>query len=281
MAGERAGHREAKQGEGRTAILGAGAHGSAHLIVRSGVFLPECCELRRGVLPADHHQGFAASPITQKTGLLAALPFVFGAVEMVLLGHHSDRTDGAKRPRRRSTFDGHSGDRIGRSRFQSRHSNGVALYFSVRRLCGTPNVSAATGKFLYGEHRPLPASLQLTPLGNLSGFAGPYAMGYLKDLTGSFPPRAFYCSRVARWWAPSLLSCCGSMLGASKCRVKSRWRTRQSDAVCCSAPNFCPAPERESLADSAMSIWNQRASVPVHRRAEGIYLPRIPGVMVG
>ena len=26
----------------------------------------------------------------------------------------------------------------------------------------------------------------MNSLGNLSGFAGPYAMGYLKDLTGSF-----------------------------------------------------------------------------------------------
>jgi nitrate/nitrite transporter NarK len=44
---------------------------------------------------------------------------------------------------------------------------------------------------------PLPASFltgasaaagiaAINSLGNLSGFAGPYAMGYLKDLTGSF-----------------------------------------------------------------------------------------------
>src|SRR4029078_4394907 len=44
---------------------------------------------------------------------------------------------------------------------------------------------------------PLPASLltgasaaagiaAINSLGNLSGFAGPYAMGYLKDLTGNF-----------------------------------------------------------------------------------------------
>jgi MFS transporter, ACS family, tartrate transporter len=33
-------------------------------------------------------------------------------------------------------------------------------------------------------------------------------------------------ARVARWWAPSLSCCCGLMRGASKCRVKSRWRTK-------------------------------------------------------
>ncbi|HWX62459.1 hypothetical protein [Bradyrhizobium sp.] len=35
-------------------------------------------------------KGFGVSDT--QTGLLAALPFVFGAVGMVLLGRHSDRT---------------------------------------------------------------------------------------------------------------------------------------------------------------------------------------------
>ena len=58
LAGRRAGDREEKQGEGRTPFVVAGAYGSPHFAVRSGVFLPECRKLRRGLLPADHHQGF-------------------------------------------------------------------------------------------------------------------------------------------------------------------------------------------------------------------------------
>ena len=129
--------------------LGTGAHGSAHFIVRSGVFLPECCELRRGVLPADHHQGFWRHRYPDRIARGAALCFRgrgHGAARSSFRSNH-----GTKRSRRRSTFDGHGGDRIGRSRFQPRHRHGVALFCTDRRLCGTPDVLAATGKFSDGS----------------------------------------------------------------------------------------------------------------------------------
>jgi len=55
---------------------------------------------------------------------------------------------------------------------------------------------------------PLPASLltgasaaagiaAINSLGNLSGFAGPYAMGYLKDLTGDFAAGLLFLSGCA------------------------------------------------------------------------------------
>jgi MFS transporter, ACS family, tartrate transporter len=55
---------------------------------------------------------------------------------------------------------------------------------------------------------PLPASLltgasaaagiaAINSLGNLSGFAGPYAMGYLKDLTGDFTAGLLFLSGCA------------------------------------------------------------------------------------
>lgn len=128
-------------------------------------------------------KGFGVSDT--QTGLLAALPFVFGGIGMVLLGRHSDRTMERK---------GHvavallmAGIGIGLSGLVSNPVLIMAL------LCFAQiGVSAVPPMFW-----PLPASFltgasaaagiaAINSLGNLSGFAGPYAMGYLKDLTGNF-----------------------------------------------------------------------------------------------
>lgn len=128
-------------------------------------------------------KGFGVSDT--QTGLLAALPFVFGGIGMVLLGRHSDRTMERK---------GHvavallmAGIGIGISGLVSNPVLIMAL------LCFAQiGVSAVPPMFW-----PLPASFltgasaaagiaAINSLGNLSGFAGPYAMGYLKDMTGSF-----------------------------------------------------------------------------------------------
>jgi MFS transporter, ACS family, tartrate transporter len=87
-----------------------------------------------------------------QTGLLAALPFIFGAIGMVLLGRHSDRTMERK---------GHVA---------------VALLMAA---IGMP------ASFLTGASAAAGIAA-INSLGNLSGFAGPFAMGYLKDLTGNF-----------------------------------------------------------------------------------------------
>jgi ACS family tartrate transporter-like MFS transporter len=120
-----------------------------------------------------------------QTGLLAALPFVFGAVGMVLLGRHSDRTMERK---------GH----VAAALLMATVGIGLAGLVSnpvivMALLCFAQiGVSAVPPMFW-----PLPTSFltgasaaagiaAINSLGNLSGFAGPYAMGYLKDLTGSF-----------------------------------------------------------------------------------------------
>ena len=81
-----------------------------------------------------------------QTGLLAALPFVFGGIGMVLFGRHSDRAMERK---------GHvavallmSGDRdrpVGAG-FQSRHRHGAAVLRADRRLLGAADVLAAAGE---------------------------------------------------------------------------------------------------------------------------------------
>ena len=120
-----------------------------------------------------------------QTGLLAALPFVFGAVGMVLLGRHSDRTMERKAHVAAALLMATFG--IGLAGLVSNPVIVMAL------LCFAQiGVSAVPPMFW-----PLPASFltgasaaagiaAINSLGNLSGFAGPYAMGYLKDLTGTF-----------------------------------------------------------------------------------------------
>src|SRR5471032_2687343 len=120
-----------------------------------------------------------------QTGLLAALPFVFGAIGMVLLGRHSDRTMERK---------GH----VAAALLMATVGIGLAGLVSnpvivMALLCFAQiGVSSMPPMFW-----PLPASFltgasaaagiaAINSLGNLSGFAGPYMMGYLKDLTGNF-----------------------------------------------------------------------------------------------
>src|SRR6201994_4921674 len=120
-----------------------------------------------------------------QTGLLAALPFIFGGIGMVLLGQHSDRTMERKGHVAVALLMAAVG--IGMSGLVSSPVLILAL------LCFAQlGVSALPPLFW-----PLPASFltgasaaagiaAINSLGNLSGFAGPYAMGYLKDLTGTF-----------------------------------------------------------------------------------------------
>src|SRR6478672_2496844 len=128
-------------------------------------------------------KGFGVSDT--QTGLLAALPFIFGGIGMVLLGRHSDRTMERK---------GH----VAVALLMAAIGIGVSGLVSnpvivMVLLCFAQiGVSAVPPMFW-----PLPASFltgasaaagiaAINSLGNLSGFAGPFAMGYLKDMTGAF-----------------------------------------------------------------------------------------------
>jgi D-galactonate transporter len=120
-----------------------------------------------------------------ETGLLAALPFVFGAIGMVLFSRHSD----------------HAMERKGHvAAAMLMAAAGLAL----TGLTSTPwivmvlfciaqiGISAMPPMFW-----PMPASFltgasaaagiaAINSIGNLSGFFGPFVMGYLRDATGTF-----------------------------------------------------------------------------------------------
>lgn len=128
--------------------------------------------------------GFSNFTVT----LLAVLPYAAGAIAMLFIGWHSD----SSRERRWHTavplFVGAAC--LGGALF---FSEKLALAFALMIVVG-----ACTTAFL-PSFWPLPteflaesaaaASIGLiNALGNLGGFLGPYAMGYLRSRTGSFAP---------------------------------------------------------------------------------------------
>jgi MFS transporter, ACS family, tartrate transporter len=120
-----------------------------------------------------------------QTGFLTALPFVFGAFGMVLFGLHSDRTMERKR-------------HVAVAFLMSTVGFGLAALvqspaLTIALFCVAQIGNSAASPMFW----PLPASFlsgasaaagiaAINSLGNLSGFAAPYAIGYLKDLTGNF-----------------------------------------------------------------------------------------------
>ena len=120
-----------------------------------------------------------------QTGLLSALPFVFGAVGMVLLGRNSDRTLKRKE---------HVCFAMVLAAVGVAGAGLVSTPFMVLGLLCLGQIGvSATPPLLW----PIPSAFltgssaaagiaAINSIGNLSGFAGPYMMGYLRDLTGDF-----------------------------------------------------------------------------------------------
>jgi len=128
-------------------------------------------------------KGFGVSDT--QTGLLAALPFIFGGIGMVLLGRHSDRTMERK---------GHVAVALLMAAIGIGLSGLVSNPILIMALLCFAQIGVSSVPPMFW---PLPASMltgasaaagiaAINSLGNLSGFAGPFAMGYLKDLTGNF-----------------------------------------------------------------------------------------------
>ncbi len=128
-------------------------------------------------------KGFGASNI--ETGLLAALPFVFGAVGMILLGRSSDRT----LKRREHVLAAMVLACVGLVGAGLSTSPVMVLGMLCLSQIGVsampPLFWPIPGAFLTGASAAAGIAT-INSIGNLSGFVGPYFMGYLKDATGTF-----------------------------------------------------------------------------------------------
>jgi ACS family tartrate transporter-like MFS transporter len=120
--------------------------------------------------------------------LLAALPYVAGVAAMLLNGWHSDRS----RERRWHTaiplFVGAAC--LGFAIF---FSNSLGVAFALMIVVGActtaflPSFWPLPSEFLVKSAAAAAMGL-INALGNLGGFLGPYAMGFLRSQTGSFRP---------------------------------------------------------------------------------------------
>lgn len=128
-----------------------------------------------------------SSMSNQFVGVLVMAPYIVGLVSMVLVGRHSDKTN----ERRFHTMGCMIVGAIGLS---------SSVYFSgVNVLTAMLFYMVAVGG-VYGAFGPfwsIPSSFltgagaagaiaMINSIGNLGGFLGPYSMGYIKDLTGSY-----------------------------------------------------------------------------------------------
>ena len=128
-------------------------------------------------------KGFGASNL--ETGFLAALPFVFGAVGMILLGRNSDRTLKRREHVCFAMVLAAAGLIAAGLSSTPVMILGMLCLSQIGVSAMPPLFWPIPGSFLTGASAAAGIAT-INSIGNLSGFFGPYVMGYLKDATGSF-----------------------------------------------------------------------------------------------
>lgn len=120
-----------------------------------------------------------------QTGLLAALPFVFGGIGMVVLGHHSDRTLERKGHVCYALLMAAAGLSLAAVTSHPVAIMALLCFAQVGVSSVPPMFWPMPASFLSGAAAAAGIAV-INSLGNLSGFLGPFMMGYLRDATGDF-----------------------------------------------------------------------------------------------
>ncbi|HEY4253900.1 MAG TPA: MFS transporter [Roseomonas sp.] len=141
-----------------------------------GFFLP--------TIIAGFQQAFDTRYSVLQQGFIVAIPYVFGAIAMVLWARHGDRT-------RERVFHVAIPAIIGGLAIpvalylQSPFTTMIAVTICAMGICcALPTFWPLPTMFLAGAAAAGGVAL-INSLGNLAGFAGPYITGFLSDLTGS------------------------------------------------------------------------------------------------
>jgi len=132
-------------------------------------------------------KSLSAAMSNQAVGFLVAVPYIFAFLAMFLVGRSSDRTG----ERRWHTVLGMATGAVGLgcSVLFAHASIFVSMVFFTVSVMG---IHASFGPFWAIPHSFLTASAaagaiaMINSIGNLGGFIGPYAMGFIHDATGSF-----------------------------------------------------------------------------------------------
>ena len=120
-------------------------------------------------------------------GFLVAVPYVFAFIAMYFVGKSSDRTGERRWHTVLGMVTGAIG--LGCSVLFANISVFISMVFFSVSVMG---IYASFGPFWSIPHSFLTATAaagaiaMINSIGNLGGFVGPYAMGYIRDATGSF-----------------------------------------------------------------------------------------------
>jgi ACS family tartrate transporter-like MFS transporter len=130
-----------------------------------------------------------------QVGLFSAIPYVAAAIGMVLVGLNSDRTNERFLHVAIPSFIGAIGF-VATGLISAPAAAMLALSVAaVGDYCTRGPFWAMPGRFLSGS--VLAAAIGLiNSMGALGGFVGPYAVGYLKDATGSFTSPLFLLAGI-------------------------------------------------------------------------------------
>ncbi|WP_425546512.1 MFS transporter [Amycolatopsis minnesotensis] len=150
--------------------------GIAYGLYALGFFLP--------TIISGFSQQFGSKLSTTQAGLVTAIPYVVGAVVMVLWARHGDRTGERKwhvaLPMLLGGFAIPVALYLGNP-----YAAMVAVTVCAVGVCAAlPTFWALPSNFLSGAAAAGGIAL-INSLGNISGFAAPYVTGWLRDLTGS------------------------------------------------------------------------------------------------
>ncbi|MDQ5985361.1 MAG: putative tartrate transporter [Syntrophus sp. SKADARSKE-3] len=132
-------------------------------------------------------KALSASISNQMAGFLVAVPYIFAFITMFLVGKSSDRTGERRWHAVFGMVTGAVG--LGCSVFFADISIFVSMVFFSISVMG---IYASFGPFWAIPHSFLTTTVaagaiaMINSIGNLGGFVGPYAMGYIRDATGSF-----------------------------------------------------------------------------------------------
>jgi len=141
-----------------------------------GFFLP--------TIIAGFEQQFGTDFTTAQSGLINAVPYVVGAVAMVIWARHGDRTGERKWHVAAPMLVGGAAIPVALY-LGSPVATMIAVTVCAVGVCAAlPTFWALPSTFLSGAAAAGGIAL-INSLGNVSGFAAPYITGWLKDLTGS------------------------------------------------------------------------------------------------
>ena len=120
-----------------------------------------------------------------QTGFVSAIPFVFAAAGTIWWGRRSDRT-GERHRHAVIAFAVAGAGMIAAAALPNPYLRMIAISFGALGTFATiPVFWSLPTAFLSGAAAAAGIAV-INALGNIAGFAAPYAIGYLRDLTGSF-----------------------------------------------------------------------------------------------